>query len=118
MKNDTFSTFNTFKFGKNNKDLVFRILRYIGTENTEHSVGLCNGVCWGELYDFFKTQPPFELDPIYPVDAAIQKSQKKSVSGSYYSRWHTNPKKATGRLRIWWAYNLAVAISNIPEQRN
>jgi len=113
---------NMFKIGPCNPELVKVLLEYI---DTSRSYGLCGTINFKFGYSsrekaFLKNQDVFKTSGDFPIEMHIGKIRKRSKEKSeetYYQHgWdctQTSPKHAEGRLRRWWAYNLAVAASNI-----
>jgi len=113
---------NMFKIGPYNKKFVNDLLGYI---DTSRSYGLCGMInfkfgCPSREKAFLTNQDVFKTSDAFPIEMHIGKirkrSRKKSEETYYQHGWdgsQTSPKHAEGRLRRWWAYNLAVAASNI-----
>jgi len=113
---------NMFKIGPYNKKFVNALLMYI---DKYQEYGLCGMIDLKFGYSsrekaFLKNQDVFKTSDDFPIEMAIGKIRKRSKEKSedtYYQHgWNctqTSPKHAEGRLRSWWAYNLAVAASNI-----
>ena len=104
---------NMFAFGKKNPKIKKLFLDYIvGYRNT----GLCNFVIDNsKAHDFLKSQKVFEVNADTPVEYFILRSKKKSTKNAWYNYTTTcsfnDPATPEGRLRIWWATNLAIAVS-------
>ena len=104
-----------FAFGKKNPKIKKLFLDYI---TRERSTGLCSytaGRCV-EAYEFLKLQKVFEVNPDTPVEYFVLRSKKKSTKNAWnnytFSGSNFNsPSTPEGRLRIWWATNLAIAAS-------
>ena len=84
----------------------------VGYRNT----GLCNFVIDNsKAHDFLKSQKVFEVNADTPVEYFILRSKKKSTKNAWYNYTTTcsfnDPATPEGRLRIWWATNLAIAVS-------
>lgn len=106
---------NMFAFGKKNPKMKKLFLDYIkGHRNS--------GLCWhteeksDKAYEFLKLQKVFEACPDTPVEYFILRSKKKSTKNAwnnYVSAGcsYNSPSTPEGRLRIWWATNLAIAAS-------
>ena len=108
---------NLFAFGKNNAYIVEYLLAY-GKE--EQTTGLCSYLQYsGSLRPYFfrvfVQEAPFKISKEYPVEGAVN-------PGGQYEEWVDTYKYGydtadvnteTGMLRRWWAYNLAVAVSNM-----
>ena len=114
---------NMFKIGPYNKKFVNTLLKYIDTYQEYGLCALCNcefGYSSKEK-KFLKSQEVFKIDGEFPIEMIIGKIRKrgfdKSINTYYrhgdWSIGQTSLKHAEGRLRRWWAYNLAVAASNI-----
>lgn len=113
---------NMFKIGPYNKKFVNDLLGYI---DTSRSYGLCGMInfefgCSSREKAFLENQDVFKTSDDFPIEMHIGKirkrSRKKSEDTYHQHVWdctQTSPKHAEGRLRSWWAYNLAVAASNI-----
>lgn len=105
---------NMFAFGKKNPKIKKLFLDYI--EGCRRS-----GLCWhtesesNKAYDFLKSQKVFEVNANTPVEYFILRSKKKSTNNAGYNYATTcsfnDPATPEGRLRIWWATNLAIAAS-------
>lgn len=102
-----------FAFGKKNPKIKKLFLDYI---TRERSTGLCSytaGRCV-EAYHFLKLQAVFKKEDEYPVEYFVLRSMKKGTSDKFqrYGKSSQNdPSTPEGRLRIWWATNLAIAAS-------
>ena len=109
-----------------NQEAAFLFHDYVMKERQTR--GLCFMVDQSKiagLYDFLKNQKPFEKSRSYPVEYAIQKKNKKSTSSAHlhnmYSKGFDTSRnllernRESCRLRIWWAYNLAVKLSQDPD---
>ena len=106
---------NMFAFGKKNPKIKKLFLDYIkGHRNS--------GLCWytedksDEAHEFLKLQKVFEVNPDTPVEYFVLRSKKKSTKNAWnnytFSGSNFNsPSTPEGRLRIWWATNLAIAAS-------
>lgn len=113
---------NMFKIGHYNPELVKVLLEYIKAENID---GLCKEINFNfgpnsVEKKFLLKQEVFKNYERFPIEIAIGKLRKRSREKSQdlyfthgYNDSQTSPKHAEGRLRSWWAYNLAVAASNI-----
>ena len=104
-----------FAFGKKNPKIKKLFLDYIKGHST-------SGLCWytedksDEAYEFLKLQKVFEVNPDTPVEYFVLRSKKKSTKNAWnnytFSGSNFNsPSTPEGRLRIWWATNLAIAAS-------
>lgn len=108
-----------FEFGPYNegeKDLFLSFL------TDEFKYGMCHFANnFSDLADdFLNSQPPFQGNDWYPVEYAIlQKNHKQRdnlACANIYEKQiekenHFSEKTSYGKLRRWWVYNLAVAIS-------
>lgn len=114
-----------FEIGPNNKSMVNAFLSY---GDAIRDTGICSHVgeflTTSKAISFFKSQAPFDGHRGhrgYPVEHALSKTETKTKNFAPYSRLYdeqadkANPKSTYGKLRRWWAYNLAVAVSNMPE---
>lgn len=109
-----------FEIGSNNKSMADAFLSY---GDTSQYTGICSHVdeflYTSKAFSFFKSQSPFNDHCTYPVEYALSKTKTKNFAP--YSKLYdtqtdkANPKSNYGKLRRWWAYNLAVAVSNMPE---
>lgn len=110
---------NMFKFGDKNPLVVCDFQMYTSQLNT---LPMCYGLNTFEARKFLKKQTPFEECNTYPVEYAVlgHKKKKKSTPdarGRYYGKIYAkyeylnSCKHDCGKLRIWWAYNLAIAAS-------
>lgn len=105
---------NIFKLGDENKTVVESFIRYTQQKNPW---GICMTLEHLREIDFLKGQKPFKDCSDYPVEYAVLRHKKKR--SSYYQRekvygtytYANSPKHLYGKLRIWWAYNLAIAAS-------
>lgn len=113
---------NMFKIGPYNKKFVNDLLEYIATCQGYGLCGMINLEFGSSSREkaFLKNQDVFKTSDDFPIEIHIGKIRKRSKEKSkdtYYQHgWdssQTSPKHAEGRLRSWWAYNLAVAASNI-----
>jgi len=104
-----------FAFGKKNPKIKKLFLDYIKGHRS-------SGLCWytedksDEAYEFLKLQKVFEVNPDTPVEYFVLRSKKKSTKNAWnnytFSGSNFNsPSTPEGRLRIWWATNLAIAAS-------
>lgn len=109
-----------FEIGSNNKSVVDAFLSY---GDASRGTGICHHVgeflTTSKAISFFKSQAPFDGHRGYPVEHALSKTETK-IFAPYFSLYDmqtdkANPKSNYGKLRRWWAYNLAVVISNMPE---
>ena len=105
---------NMFAFGKKNPEIKKLFLDYlVGYRWT----GLCNFVFKNiKAKVFLKSQAVFEVNADTPVEYFILRSKKKSTKNAWYNYTmaagdHNDPSTPEGRLRIWWATNLAIAAS-------
>ena len=110
---------NLFAFGKNNDYIVEYLLAY-GKE--ERSTGLCYYLRYPkslEVYfsEVFLDEAPFDDNMDYPVEGAINPGgQYQELADTYHDQYDmADVNTETGMLRRWWAYNLAVAVSNMEE---
>ena len=111
-----------FEIGPNNKTFTDVFLSYA---DTKRDTGICSHVLdflnTDKVYSFFKRQAPFKDNDVYPVECALNETKSKrfyTYSSLYDEQTDkANPKSTYGKLRRWWAYNLAVAVSNMPEGR-
>lgn len=110
---------NLFAFGKNNVYIVEYLLAY-GKE--EQSTGLCYYLRDPELLEVyfsevFVQETPFDDSTEYPVERAINPGgQYRELVDAYHDQYDmADVNTETGMLRHWWAYNLAVAVSNMEE---
>lgn len=106
---------NMFTFGKKNPKIKKLFLDYF---TRERSTGLCSySYSYSRsilAYNFLKAQPVFDKEDEYPVEYFILRSMKKSTeakSQRYGKSSQNDPGTPEGRLRIWWATNLAIAAS-------
>lgn len=108
---------NLFAFGKKNPKIKKLFLEYL---KGNKSTGLCYFTERKSLkaYDFLRLQPVFEKEDGYPVEYFVLRSMKKSTEDKirrydtqYENRSYNDPSTPEGRLRIWWATNLAIAAS-------
>lgn len=112
-----------FDFGPYNHESKNVLLSYL---DDEQETGLCNyieNINDEHLDNFVTSQSVFEgasYQENFPIEAAILKKNHKLVEYdsclSAYARQYdkkdfVSVKTPYGRLRRWWAYNLAVAIS-------
>lgn len=113
---------NMFKIGPYNPKLVKVLLEYIATYQHVGLYGMINFKfgCPSREKAFLTNQDVFKTSDAFPIEMHIGKIRKRSKEKSedtYHQHgWdgsQTSPKHAEGRLRRWWAYNLAVAASNI-----
>lgn len=106
---------NMFAFGKKNPKIKKLFLDYIDGHRR-------SGLCWhtesesDKANDFLKSQKVFEVHADTPVEYFILRSKKKNTKNAWYNYTHTicsfnDPSTPEGRLRIWWATNLAIAAS-------
>lgn len=109
---------NMFKLGSKNSDAVGDFLGYIMYPN---ELPMCLGLSTLEAVSFLKKQTPFKDCVTYPVEYAVLQHKKKrntfedrdSLYTDLYKK-HACPnsrKHLCGKLRVWWAYNLAIAAS-------
>lgn len=104
-----------FEFGPHNEELKDRFINYLN--NDRNVTGLCSGVNYTFMHNLIDNMQNF--DPCYPIEYAIaQKNHKKrdfdTLEQTYSSQrtiGMTNPSTPYGKLRRWWAYNLALAVS-------
>ena len=108
---------NLFAFGKNNAYVVEYLLAY-GKE--ERATGLCYYLQYPKLLEVyfsevFLQEAPFEDGTDYPVECAINPGgQYQEWADTYHDQYDmVDVSTETGMLRRWWAYNLAVAVSNM-----
>ena len=105
---------NMFAFGKKNQKIKKLFLDYLVGDRW---TGLCNFVFKNIKAEvFLKSQAVFEVNADTPVEYFILRSKKKSTKNAWdnYTRAacsHNDPSTPEGRLRIWWATNLAIAAS-------
>jgi hypothetical protein len=105
---------NMFMFGDKNKTVVESFIRY--TQQETH-FGMCISLGHGGAIEFLKDQKPFKDCITYPVEYAVLRHKKKRstfgardrVYGKY--DYANSTKHLYGKLRVWWAYNLAIAAS-------
>lgn len=105
---------NLFTFGKKNPKIKKLFLEYVTGQRR-------SGLCWhteeksDKAHDFLKLQKVFEVNAATPVEYFILRSKKKSTKNAWYNYTNTcrfnDPSTPEGRLRIWWATNLAIAAS-------
>ena len=106
---------NMFAFGKKNPKIKKLFLDYIKGHRRA-------GLCWytedksDKAHEFLKLQKVFEVCPDTPVEYFVLRSKKKSTKNAWnnytFSGSNFNsPSTPEGRLRIWWATNLAIAAS-------
>lgn len=120
MTKTTKATKNLFAFGKNNRQSRDMFLHYIKTPQKDS--GLCSFL-WGDnkAYDFLNSQIKIIQGKKksnwynYPVESAVYTSKHKkklNIAQDIYGfyAWNDNTNDNV-KLRIWWAYNMAVAIS-------
>lgn len=111
---------NMFKFGTNNTDLVGLLLLYL---EARQDCGLCE---WLDCVDsdaflvWFECQEPFEQegDETFPIEFPIEFALYPGREKWYIYRSTENKIDVSlpqGRLRRWWCYNLAIAVSQHPE---
>ena len=110
---------NLFAFGKTNAYIVEYLLAY-GKE--EQTTGLCSYLQYpklleGYFLDVFSDEAPFDDEHIYPVEGAINPGgQYQELADAYHDQYDmADVNTETGMLRRWWAYNLAVAVSNMED---
>lgn len=111
-----------FEFGPYNEDMKDRFLAYL---SDIQSSGICSAT---NNYLFVQSEiDKTGYDKNYPIEHAISKKNHKKRSAIHLKKlyesqrtWDANnliitgmnsPKTPYGKLRRWWAYNLAVAIS-------
>ena len=104
---------NMFAFGKKNPKIKKLFLDYLVGDRW---TGLCNFVFKNIKAEvFLKSQAVFEVNADTPVEYFILRSKKKSTKNAWYNYTNTfmfnDPSTPEGRLRIWWATNLAIAAS-------
>lgn len=106
-------TQSMFAFGKKNPKIKKLFLEY--TEGKQRT-GLCSFV-WinSKALSFLKSQIVFKYNKDYPVEHFILRNQKKGVHQAM-DRYdctvnYADPTTPSGKLRIWWATNLAIAAS-------
>ena len=105
---------NMFKFGDKNKSVVEAFIRYTQQESP---LGMCMSLHHGDAIDLLEDQKPFKDCGEYPVEYAVLRHKKKRstygardrVYGDY--EYANSTKHLYGKLRTWWAYNLAIAAS-------
>lgn len=112
---------NMFAFGKKNPKMKKKFLDYT---KDHQDTGLC-GYLNDDTYlgykceEFLNKQIVFKYSSCYPVERFVLRSKKKSTSGvralyekqRYTYKSYTNSETPMGKLRIWWATNLAIAAS-------
>lgn len=109
---------NMFKLGSKNPGVVDDFLGYSRYPN---ELPMCLGLNTLEAIGLLKKQTPFKECVTYPVEYAVLQHKKKSNTfedrDDHYTelyKKHARPnssKHLCGKLRIWWAYNLAIAAS-------
>ena len=109
---------NMFKLGSKNLDVVVDLLGYSSYPN---KLPMCYGLNTYRAVEFLQKQAPFKDCDTYPVEyAVLQHNNKRNTKGdrdSFYAdlyKKHARPnskRHLCGKLRIWWAYNLAIAAS-------
>lgn len=109
---------NMFKFGDKNPLVVCDFQMYASHLDT---LPMCYGLATSEALGFLKKQAPFEKCDIYPVEYAVLRHKKKKSTVDARDRYYgkisakygylNSCKHDCGKLRIWWAYNLAIAAS-------
>ena len=109
---------NLFAFGKNNAYIVEYLLAY---GEQERFVGLC---CYLQCLEsrsyflrVFVQEAPFKISKEYPVEGAVNPGgQYQELADTYHDQYDmADVNTEAGMLRRWWAYNLAVAVSNTEE---
>lgn len=113
---------NLFAFGKNNSVVVECLLDY---GNEKQWTGLCGYLAEAEDFEvgmyywgIFQDESPFKFyEEQYPVECAINPDGRFEHWSRMYSNQYdmADVNTETGMLRRWWAYNLAVAVSNMEE---
>ena len=110
---------NLFAFGKNNAYIVKYLLAY-GEE--ERVTGLCCYIQYPKLLEVyfsevFLDEAPFDDNSEYPIEGAINPGGKyQELADAYHYQYDmADVNTEMGMLRRWWAYNLAVAVSNMEE---
>lgn len=109
---------NMFKLGSKNLRVVDDFLCYSRYPDT---LPMCYGLSTSEAVAFLKKQTPFKECVTYPVEYAVLQHKKKRntfedrdyLYDELYKK-HACPnsrRHLCGKLRIWWAYNLAIAAS-------
>ena len=72
-----------------------------------------------EVYfsEVFLQEAPFDDNMEYPVEGAINPGgQYSELANTYHDQYDmADMNTEYGKLRRWWAYNLAVAVSNMEE---
>lgn len=111
-----------FEFGPYNEDIKDRFLAYL---NGVQITGICSAT---NKYVFMQSEiDKTGYDKSYPIEHAISKKNHKKRTPSQLKNLYesqrerdancliitgmNSPKTPYGKLRRWWAYNLAVAIS-------
>ena len=110
---------NLFAFGKNNAYIVEYLLAY---GKDERATGLCYYLRYPKLLEVyflevFLDEAPFDDGTDYPVEGAISpEGQDQELANAHHDQYDmADVNTETGILRRWWAYNLAVAVSNMEE---
>lgn len=109
---------NMFKFGNKNPLVVCDFQMYASHLNT---LPMCYGLVEAAAWEFLKKQTPFEKCGTYPVEYAVLRHKKKKSTPDARDRYYckiydkykypNSCKHDCGKLRIWWAYNLAIVAS-------
>jgi hypothetical protein len=117
------TTPSMFQMGSFNQEAAGMFLDYSFSTNQQN--GLCNTIGGKYIAEFLFQQEPFKNSRSYPVEYCIQKKNKKSTNSptlnrlyfkdGYFKKNMVNRNRESCRLRIWWAYNLAVKLSQDPD---
>lgn len=109
---------NMFELGFENQSVVDDFLCYSEYLRKEP---MCHGLSTYAAVEFLKKQKPFQDCNIYPVEYAVLRHKKKKSTyqarDTYYGKilkehhYMNSIRHDCGKLRIWWAYNLAIAAS-------
>jgi hypothetical protein len=105
---------NMFEFGDKNKSVVDSFIRYIQQESP---LGMCMSLEDNNAIALLGDQKPFKDCDTFPVEFAVLRHKKKRSTLGARNKAYGNYKYANstkhlyGKLRIWWAYNLAIASS-------
>lgn len=122
IKRSTSTKTNSMFVIKNKNGAVQVLLEYIN-KPYERSTGLCGYTRYTSAYYFIKEEirkikkgkkSLFWED--FPVECSILSAEKKCLHGPagamYHSVRKSDNRHPSMKLRIWWAYNMAVALSN------